>query len=341
MKVLFVLSAIIVCASAVSFYDLVHEEWKAFKNQHSKTYENEVEERFRMKIFLENRHKIAIHNQKYAKNEVTYKLGLNKYADLLHHEFINTLNGFNSTQLHLNKKLNSIRIDEPVTFIEAANVEVPKSVDWREKGAVTDVKDQGHCGSCWSFSATGALEGQHFRKTGKLVSLSEQNLVDCSGSYGNDGCNGGLMDNAFQYIKDNGGIDTEKSYPYEAIDDTCKYSAKNVGATDKGFVDIPSGSEDKLKQALATVGPVSVAIDASHESFQFYSEGVYIEPQCDSQQLDHGVLAVGYGTDESGQDYWIVKNSWGTTWGDKGFVKMARNQENQCGIATQASYPLV
>ncbi len=150
------------------------------------------------------------------------------------------------------------------------------------------------------------------------------------------------MDQAFTYIKENLGIDTEQSYPYEAQDGDCRFTTANFGATDSGFVDIKSSDENALLQAVGTVGPVSVAIDASHLSFQLYSHGVYYEPRCSSKRLDHGVLAVGYGhCAVSNQDYWLVKNSWGTSWGDEGYIKMARNKKNMCGIATMASYPTV
>jgi len=335
MKVI-LLSALLVAtlachlAQAISLSELALEEWEAFKSHHGKKYQNEVEERFRMKIYLENRHRIAKHNK-----DAPFKLTMNKYGDLLSHEFTKKMNGYR-TDLR-NASTHQLL---GASFLTPEHFVAPKEVDWRTKGLVTPVKDQGQCGSCWSFSATGALEGQHMRKSGKLVSLSEQNLIDCSGEQGNEGCNGGLMDNAFNYIKKNKGIDTEESYPYEGQDDKCRYKKKTAGAEDVGFVDVKSGDEDALVKAIASVGPVSIAIDASHESFQFYSTGVYVEKKCSSTELDHGVLVVGYGT-ENGQDYWLVKNSWGTGWGDGGYIKMARNLNNQCGVATQASYPLV
>jgi len=256
---------------------------------------------------------------------------LNQFADLMSHEFADLMNGYRHEQ--------KVRGAGATHLPLIKEIQLPESMDWRTKGAVTPVKDQGQCGSCWAFSSTGSLEGQHFRKTGKLVSLSEQNLVDCSTSFGNDGCDGGLMDDAFKYVKANGGIDTETAYPYEAQDDTCRFNKADVGATDVGFMDVPEGDENALKEVVAVHGPVSIAIDASQQSFQFYHQGIYDDPNCSSTQLDHGVLAVGYGS-EGGRDYWLVKNSWNTTWGDKGYIKIARNENNVCGVASSASIPL-
>lgn len=223
---------------------------------------------------------------------------------------------------------------------------IPESMDWRQHGAVTGVKDQSFCGSCWAFSATGALEGQYFRKTGHLVSLSEQELVDCSSAYANHGCNGGLPNRAYLYAIQTG-VDSEASYPYSGESGICRnnlqplFHAQNQKIKATGLVQISKGDEQKLKEAIATIGPISVDIDASHPSFQHYSKGIYSEPLCSSEILDHSVLVVGYGTDELKQDYYIVKNSWGSSWGENGYFKLARNHNNHCGIATSATYPLV
>jgi cathepsin L len=286
----------------------------------------------RFSIWRSNLDYVKKHNSEADAGHHTFWLKMNKFGDLTSQEFGRLYNGYNESLRTTPKSRN--------VFIYNPSLQVPDSVDWRTQGYVTPVKDQGQCGSCWAFSTTGSLEGQHFRASGKLVSLSEQNLVDCSRKYGNMGCNGGLMDQAFSYIKDNKGIDTEVSYPYTAMDGSCKFNPANVGATDSGFVDVKSKDENALQQAVGTVGPVSVAIDASHASFQLYSHGIYYEPVCSSTRLDHGVLAVGYGSD-SGKDYWIVKNSWSTGWGDQGYIKMSRNRKNNCGIATSASYPTV
>jgi len=255
-----------------------------------------------------------------------FSVKMNSFGDLSSEEFASLYNGVKISR-------------QPSLMTELHDQVQADTVDWRTKGAVTGVKNQGQCGSCWSFSATGSMEAAHFLKTGKLVSLSEQDLVDCSTTQGNDGCNGGLMDQAFQYVIDNHGVDTEASYKYTATGpNDCKFTAANVGATISSFHDIPSGDEKSLQDAVDKQ-PVSVAIDASHQSFQFYTSGVYYESQCSSSNLDHGVLAVGYGSD-NGNNYWIVKNSWGTDWGMSGYINMSKNRNNNCGIATAASYPI-
>jgi len=329
LRIVALLALVAVCISA-PITDSLNSHWENYKTTHNKLYRDH-EEILRRIIWEQNIKKIHEHNLEADMGKHTYWLGVNEYADKTHEEFVKQFNGF---------KMQKPKTSNASTFLPPSNIKIPSSVDWRKEGYVTPVKNQGQCGSCWSFSATGSLEGQNFKKTGKLVSLSEQNLVDCSRKYGNNGCEGGLMDNAFRYIKDNQGIDTEESYPYEAKDLECRFKSKDVGATDTGFTDIPSQDEKALLQASATVGPIAVAIDASHMSFQLYRSGVYSEPECSSTQLDHGVLLVGYGT-ENGDDYWLVKNSWGESWGLSGYIKMARNKNNQCGIATQASYPLV
>uniref|UniRef100_A0A914C9F0 Cathepsin L-like n=1 Tax=Acrobeloides nanus TaxID=290746 RepID=A0A914C9F0_9BILA len=310
------------------------DDWEVYKTLHSKRFDSEDLETERMLAFLSAQQTVRRHNDAYERGDASFKLAVNPIADLPFSEY-RKLNGYRRIYGDSLTK-NSSR------FLPPMNVQVPDEVDWRDHGYVTGVKNQGMCGSCWAFSSTGALEGQHKRATGQLVSLSEQNLVDCSEKFGNHGCNGGLMDFAFQYIKENHGIDTEDSYPYLAKQQRkCKFTRSKVGADDTGFVDLPEGDEEQLKTAVATQGPISVAIDAGHRSFQLYKEGVYYEKECSSEMLDHGVLVVGYGTDPVHGDYWIVKNSWGETWGENGYIRIARNRQNHCGIASKASYPLV
>uniref|UniRef100_A0A8C2XGY1 Cathepsin 12 n=1 Tax=Cyclopterus lumpus TaxID=8103 RepID=A0A8C2XGY1_CYCLU len=199
---------------------------------------------------------------------------------------------------------------------------------------------QGFCGSCWAFSTTGAIEGQIYKKTGQLVSLSEQNLVDCSRSYGTYGCNGAWMANAYDYVVNNG-LQATDAYPYSSVDtQPCYYDSRLAVAHIKDYRFLPKGDEQALADAVATVGPITVAIDADHSSFLFYSSGIYDEPTCNPNNLSHAVLLVGYGSD-GGQDYWIIKNSWGSSWGEGGYMRMVRDGRNTCGIASYALYPVL
>tara|TARA_B100000900_G_scaffold245533_1_gene208742 strand:- start:2495 stop:3586 length:1092 start_codon:yes stop_codon:yes gene_type:complete len=252
------------------------------------------------------------------------------------------------------KEFKSMTIKETATeildCINSNNFKLESSINWVEKGAVTPVKNQGQCGSCWSFSTTGALEGAYFIKNGVLDSFSEQQLVDCDNraNGGKDmGCNGGLMDNAFKWIEKNNGLCSESDYPYVSGETrtagTCQTSCDNIeGSKIIEFVDVSANSDDEMMAAL-NQQPVAIAIQADQKDFQLYKSGVFTG-SCGTK-LDHGVLAVGYGN-EKGEDYYLVKNSWGTTWGDKGYIKLGRGAQynrgnGQCGMLMQGSYPEV
>ncbi|GMT30388.1 hypothetical protein PFISCL1PPCAC_21685, partial [Pristionchus fissidentatus] len=283
----------------------------------------------RLAILFAKTARVEAHN---ANPDKTFTLAVNKFAVLTPQEY---------------KSLNGLLVPavKPVSNWDAAaatNIAIPDEVDWRKEGIVSPVKDQGlYCGSCYAFASVGALEGQHAKKRGAMLEFSEQNIVDCSKSYGNHGCHGGFLGVTYNYIKMNGGIDTEVSYPYNGDEEKCRFRNATIGETDEGSVYIPEGDEEALKTAVATVGPISVGINASGDGFKLYSDGVYYEEECDPEGINHAVLIVGYGTDETGGDYWLVKNSWGTDYGDDGYIKMARNRGNFCGIASMAYYPIV
>eukprot|EP00298_Acanthocystis_sp_HF-20_P014540 c20811_g1_i2.p1 GENE.c20811_g1_i2~~c20811_g1_i2.p1 ORF type:complete len:336 (+),score=103.33 c20811_g1_i2:38-1045(+) len=303
--------------------------FQQFKSKYSKVYFDEHDESYRRQVFSANLNKIREHNLAFAAGQQTYTLAMNEFGDMTFEEFHTKHTGF----LGLRNRFSRSQNVADLTHVKAA-----ASVDWTTKGAVTPVKNQGQCGSCWSFSTTGSVEGAWFIAKGKLVSLSEQQLMDCSKSEGNNSCEGGLMDYAFEYIISNGGICTEESYPYQAQDNDNCQSCTNV-VTISSYTDVAQ-SEAALEAAV-NVGPVSVAIEADQEAFQFYSSGV-LTGKCGTS-LDHGVLAVGYGTD-NGVNYWKVKNSWGADWGMSGYVLIEKGKAQkggQCGILLAASYPVV
>jgi len=309
---------------------LAYSTFFQWVQDNSKVYSSTEELSIRKEIYDANVAKISQHNRE----NHTWTMSVNKFADLTSTEFKN----LNAGCMMVKKRKNLLGLSLSKSVDQSA---LPKEVDWETEGAVTPVKNQGQCGSCWAFSTIASTEGAWFIKHNELVSLSEQQLVDCSGKEGNQGCNGGLMDDGFQYIIDNKGIGSEASYPYTAQDGTCKKVPSVV--TISGFKDVPTDSETALMTALVQQ-PVSVAVEADQNSFQFYSGGV-MTATCGTN-LDHGVLAVGYGTDNTTNvDFWKVKNSWGEDWGLKGYILLGRGakfgSKGQCGIQMDPSYPNV
>ncbi|KAB8117169.1 hypothetical protein EE612_058850 [Oryza sativa] len=304
-----------------------HERWMA---QHGRVYKDAAEKARRLEVFKAN---VAFIESFNAGGKNRYWLGVNQFADLTSEEFKATMTnnkGFSTP--------NGARVSTGFKYENVSADALPASVDWRTKGAVTPIKDQGQCGCCWAFSAVAAMEGIVKLSTGKLISLSEQELVDCDVDGNDHGCEGGEMDGAFQFILSNGGLTAEANYPYTAEDGQCKTTAAaSVAASIRGYEDVPANDEPSLMKAVAGQ-PVSVAVDAS--KFQFYGGGV-MAGECGTS-LDHGVTVIGYGAASDGTKYWLVKNSWGTTWGEAGYLRMEKDIDDKrgmCGLAMQPSYP--
>ncbi|KAI7992596.1 Senescence-specific cysteine protease SAG12 [Camellia lanceoleosa] len=304
----------------------MHEQWMT---RHGRVYKDTEEKNARFQVFKDNVQYINAFNEGVDRG---YKLGLNQFSDLTNEEFRASHTGYKR------QPTKETFVSKPTSFRYANLTDVPTTFDWRNQGAVTSVKDQGTCECCWAFSAVAAVEGINQITTSNLISLSEQELVDCN--VDNGGCKPGSMDIAFQFIQQNG-LTSEDNYPYNAKVNPCDSTkAANSVVQITGYGDVPRNNEQALLQAVANQ-PVSVGIEGTGPSFQNYMNGVFTGP-CGTQ-LDHAVTIIGYGTTTDGINYWLVKNSWGSTWGENGYMRIERDvvAEGRCGIAMQASYPIM
>ena len=303
-----------------------YKQYERYLQDYNKNYSSSTDYWSHYYNFASNLERIDKHNL----GNHTWRMGLNNFTDMSFTDF---------SRMYLGARPPKSSPSYSVFKYNPMGT-LPDAVDWRANGLVTNVKDQGQCGSCWAFSAVGSIEGAHAKKTGNLVSLSEQNLVDCAQQFGCDGCEGGWMNAAMEYVHYNGGLDDEQDYPYNAEDGTCHYAKNESAASVKSVINITQGDDSALLHAVATIGPISVAIDAESD-FQMYSSGIYTSTECDPQSLDHGVLVVGYGVTPLGKKYYMIKNSWGGDWGMNGYIYWDRDVPNMCGIAQAASFPVV
>ncbi|XP_044761037.1 cathepsin L-like proteinase [Coccinella septempunctata] len=329
MKVALLFFIALICGTyAINDEDAI-QKWSQFQKTFGRSYRSSLEERRRFAIFKDNLESIEAHNELYKQGKTTYEQGINQFADWTVEEFKEYVD---------RGKVQRRPLLRASSFNRTAGFTAPTSIDWRAKNAVTSVKNQGYtCASCWAFSAAAAVESQLAIHKGDLVDLSPQNIVDCT-LYYSGGCSGGLIEHGLDYIQYSG-IETLADYPYTGVEGQCNANAQKVHAQISSYVTLPPKNEQALQEALATVGPVAVSVDSTM-ALKSYMGGILQDDLCNEDHLNHAVLAVGYGS-EDGVEYYIIKNSWGSYWGEDGYFRISRNANNKCGVATEGFYPVL
>lgn len=321
------------------------DEYDAFALQHGRSHVSEVDYELRKQVYHYNKQFVEEWNAKPA-SERSHTVALNKFADWTDEEFEAIMLPRRASRRAGSpmpaRSPGQHALQHPPKELDATRV--PSEVDWSGTPAEgpTAVKDQATCGSCWAFAAVGAATGAYYVATGNSVDLSQQQLVDCSWPFGNDGCDGGYHDQALEYVVQVGGMAALDAYEYAGQDRFCRDNSTSKAVQLKGYVNLPEGDVDAVREAVYSRGPLAVAIDAAQPSFKFYASGVFYEPNCGWQEddLDHAVVLVGYGKAEDGDGYWLIRNSWSAFWGDNGYVRIS-TRGHGCGVATQAMYAVV
>lgn len=314
--------------------------WEVFKTSYNKTYSSAIEEEVRRNIFWDSMHTITAHNIKYKLKMTNFRIGLNQHADKTFQQFLD-MNPVNETiKKKMDEEFEKLNYDPLETFeLSLLDDELPKAFDWRDSGAVNPVKNQFDCSACYAMAAVGALESQIFIKTGQLVQLSEQEIVDCARDYSNFQCSTGVPFRVFDYIKDHGGLSLSADYPFEGVSGECRVKDKRmkIKVEGTGSINSEESSDKILMQALIKKGPLIIGLGVVQESFMRYANGIYSESNCPTT-MNHACLLIGFGS-ENGEDYWILKNSWGESWGESGYMRLSRNMS--CEISSSTMYPIL
>ncbi|XP_056646141.1 procathepsin L [Diorhabda sublineata] len=331
---LILLVLIITYVLADIYYDYVDstisdldKEWELFKDKFNKSY-SKFNDYTRRKAWEENLEKIRKHNEEAARGLHSFTIKENHLTDMSNYQYLTHM-------IKLTKSRHRKVDPEEVGDIYGSVLDIPSEINWVEKGFLTPVYNQRDCGSCYAFSIASAIQAQIFKETGKLIPLSEQQIVDCSSSFGNYGCAGGSLRNTLRYIEKAGGLMAYTDYPYVSKKQKCKYKNHLTLVNITSWSVLPARDERALEVALAKIGPVAASINASPHTFQLYHKGIYDDTSCSSNHVNHAMLVVGYT-----KNFWILKNWWGKHWGENGYMRLRRNK-NRCGIANYAAYALV